>query len=112
MLFFTRERNPFKQETREFPIDFVYPYQMRYVISLHIPDGYAIESYPEKADFAMENKLAHYQYTIQPNGNTLQLLVVAQVNTPVMDQENYKGVKDFFQKMLDKENEKIVLKRI
>ncbi|MFP9097836.1 DUF3857 domain-containing protein [Flavobacterium sp. RHBU_24] len=112
MLFFTRENNPFKQETREFPVDFVYPYQMRYVISLHIPEGYAIESYPEKMEFAMEKNLAQYQYTIQPNGKNLQLLVIAQVNSPIMDQEYYKDIKQFFQKMLDKENEKIVLKRI
>lgn len=112
MLFFKRESNPFKAETRQFPVDFVYPYQMRYVISLKIPDGYALESYPEKLDFTMDQKLAQYQYTIQPNGNTLQLLVVVQINAPIMSQEYYAGIKEFFAKMTQKEQEKIVLKRI
>jgi Domain of Unknown Function with PDB structure (DUF3857)/Transglutaminase-like superfamily len=111
-LFFTRQHNPFKQDTREFPVDFVYPYQMRYVVSLKIPEGYAIESIPEKLDFTMAQNLGQYQYTLQANGNTIQLLVVIQISSPIVSQEYYKDIKDFFQKMTDKENEKIVLKRI
>lgn len=46
MLFFAQEQNPFTQETREFPIDYIYPRQDRYMINIRIPQGYIIESIP------------------------------------------------------------------
>ncbi|MFP9112675.1 transglutaminase domain-containing protein [Flavobacterium sp. RHBU_3] len=112
MLFMANTQNPFKQEKRDFPIDFVYPFQERYAFSIKIPEGYTVESVPEKIQFAMEHNIATFNYMVQQNGNTLQFVVITQLSLPVISQDYYTGLKDFFRKLTEKENEKIVLKKV
>ncbi|MEM6724820.1 MAG: DUF3857 domain-containing protein, partial [Bacteroidota bacterium] len=40
------EENPFKKETRNFPIDFPYPFSETYVVAIDIPEGYEVEELP------------------------------------------------------------------
>jgi transglutaminase-like putative cysteine protease len=42
LLFLTLTENPFKQEIREYPVDFVYPNQNKFNISLTIPEGFKL----------------------------------------------------------------------
>jgi len=42
----TEKENPFKLEERNYPIDFVFPWQEKYMTSITIPDGYEITSLP------------------------------------------------------------------
>ena len=39
LLYFSFKENPFKQEQRQYPVDFVYPNQDNFKISLTIPEG-------------------------------------------------------------------------
>src|SRR6476620_4264656 len=57
LLFFTQSENPFKQETREYPIDFVFPNQEKYNISLTIPPGYVVEVLPAPKAVSMPDNL-------------------------------------------------------
>lgn len=112
-LFFAQDSNPFKQDKRAFPIDFVFPQQEKYVISIKVPEGYTLESVPAQVKLAMEDNLGSFQYAIQPSpaGNTVQLSAIFQLNSPVISAEYYPTLKDFFQKMIEKQNEKIVFKK-
>ncbi|MXN91050.1 DUF3857 domain-containing protein [Flavobacterium sp. Sd200] len=109
MVFFTRTGNPFKQETREYPIDFVYPQQDKYIISFAIPEGYKIESVPKATSIAMEQNAGSFKYTTNVSGNNIQLSVIYEINDAKFAPEFYNTLKDFFQKMADKHREKIVL---
>lgn len=46
LLFFAATKNPFTQENREYPIDFFFPQQDKYTVSITIPDGYEVETMP------------------------------------------------------------------
>ena len=46
MLFFANEKNPFKQEVREYPVDFGFPFTDKYNITLKIPEGFTAEVLP------------------------------------------------------------------
>ena len=52
MLFLAAKENPFKQEVREYPVDFGYPKQEKYNINIDIPEGYVVESMPESINIA------------------------------------------------------------
>jgi hypothetical protein len=41
LLYFSFKENPFKQELRQYPVDFGYPFQNKLNITIEIPDGYA-----------------------------------------------------------------------
>ena len=112
MLFFTTTENPFKQETREYPVDFVYPHQDKYNISLTIPDGYTIETLPQPAAMAMPDGLGKFSYKISKNNNQVQLLYSLDINQAIISPEYYEALKNFFKEIVNKQTEKIVLKKI
>jgi hypothetical protein len=109
LLFLAQDENPFKLEDREYPIDFVYPYQEKYVVTLALPDGYEPETIPKPVALAMEENIGSFRYNISAVGRNIQASAVLEINYSNISDEYYKTLKDFFQKMIEKQNEKIVL---
>jgi hypothetical protein len=109
MLFYTMSKNPFTAETREYPIDFTYPHQDKYMITLKIPDGYVVESMPQPGVLSMEQNIGMFKYNIASSGNQIQVVADFDINYPNISAQYYGVLKDFYQKMFDKQNEKIVL---
>jgi transglutaminase-like putative cysteine protease len=112
MLFFTNEKNPFTQEERLYPVDYGYPSLDRYNITIQIPEGYAVESLPAPALLTMADNVGSFKYNISANENTLQLAISHQINEAIVSSEDYEMLKDYYQGMVAKETEKIVLKKI
>lgn len=112
MLFFTHDKNPFKQEVREYPVDFGYPFLDKYNITIKIPDGFTAETLPTAVTFNMENNLGSFKFNIAANENTLQLIVAHQINEAIVTTEQYDMLKEFYKSLIAKQTEKIVLKRI
>lgn len=111
-LFFAMKENPFKQEIREYPVDFVFPNQEKYNISITIPDGYAIETLPLPKAIGMPEELGNFKYNITNNGNQVQLLYSLDINQAVIGAEYYDVLKNFFKEIVNKQTEKIVLKKV
>ncbi|MES2487888.1 MAG: transglutaminase domain-containing protein, partial [Bacteroidota bacterium] len=111
MLFFTQDENPFKQENREYPVDFVYPREDKFLITIKIPDGYVIESMPKPLTIAMEENIGSFKYNVAKSANNIQLSVVLSLNYANVSKEYYRTLKDFFQQMIEKQNEKVVLSK-
>jgi len=112
MLFFTAAETPFKKETREYPIDFTFPHQDKYMLNITIPDGYTVESLPKPIALAMEEKIGTFKYNIAIKGNVIQAGIVFEINYANVSQDYYTTLRDFYQKMIEKQNEKIVLKKV
>ncbi|AXG73290.1 DUF3857 domain-containing protein [Flavobacterium arcticum] len=109
MLFLTQSENPFKQEKREYPIDFIYPRQDRYMISITLPEGYTVESVPQAVSLAMEQNIGSFNYNVIVNNNRIMLRAMLELNYASIPQDFYPTVKDFFQKMIEKQTEKIII---
>ncbi|HLF52953.1 transglutaminase [Flavobacterium sp.] len=112
MVFFAETRNPFTQETREYPVDFVFPHQEKYSISVTIPEGYAVETIPESKALTIQDNMANFKYSISSNGKQCQLLFTVDINQAIIGSEYYDALKIFYKEMVDKQNEKIVLKKV
>ncbi|MCK8480843.1 transglutaminase domain-containing protein [Psychroserpens algicola] len=111
MLFFASEDNPFKQETRNFPIDLTYPFSDKYIINIMIPEGYAIESLPQSGKIQF-NDVGDFTYLSKQNGSFLQLTVSLNMKTSIILAQDYETFKEFYSKVIEKQSEKIVLKKI
>jgi len=111
MLFFSMDENPFKQEKREYPIEFDFPHQDKYLLNITIPQGYEIESMPKSVSMAMEENIGTFRYNIGSKDRVVQVSVAFDINYANISQDYYHTIKDFFQKMIEKQNEKIVLKK-
>jgi transglutaminase-like putative cysteine protease len=112
MLFFAVEQNPFKQENREYPIDYGFPFIDRYSIAIKIPAGYKVETIPTPLLLNMQDNLGSFKFIINASGNLIQLVIAHQINTPIITPEYYPMLKEFYQKMIEKQNEKIVLIKV
>jgi transglutaminase-like putative cysteine protease len=112
MLFFTKAENPFKQDTREYPVDFGFPFVDKYLINIQIPDGYTIESLPSPVKFNMENSLGSCVYLSNVVGNSIQISISHQINTSIVPADYYAMLKQYYQGMITKQTEKIVLKKV
>ena len=108
---FASEENPFKQKNRNFPIDLMYPFSDKYMINIMIPEGYEVESISENEQVKFSN-IADFTYLANVNGSFLQLTVSLNINTSLILAQDYKLFKDFYTKIIEKQSEKIVLKKI
>lgn len=112
LLFLAREENPFKQEVREYPVDFGYPYQDRYSVTISIPEGYSVESLPKPAAISSDPAIGVFKYNIAATAKQIQLTIVYDMNNAVVAQQYYETLKMFYREMIAKQNEKIVLKKV
>ncbi|MGV9004612.1 DUF3857 domain-containing protein [Flavobacterium sp.] len=112
LLYFAYTENPFKQENRLYPIDFVFPHQDKFNITIKIPEGYTIETAPQAISIALPEKLGSYKFAISNNGNQIQLLCTLEFNASSISADYYQDLKLFFKQIVDKQTEKIVLKKI
>lgn len=112
MLFYASHENPFKQEVREYPVDFGFPFMDKYAINIQIPEGFKIESMPTSSNFSTVDNIGSFKIMTSTSGNTIQVSIVSQINTPIVSSEYYAMLKEFYKTMIDKQNEKIVLVKI
>ena len=112
LLFFTEYKNPFVQEKRNFPIYFAYPKSYKYNVNVDIPEGYTIETMPEAIAINMIDNVGKFSYKIATVANKIQLSFSSEINLVSVPADYYETLKEFYQKMVDKQNEKIILKKI
>ena len=112
LLFFTTTENPFKQDKREYPIDYIYPHQDKYIVSITIPDGYTLESIPKSVSIPMSDNKANLKYLISNTEKQIQLSVTFDMNEAIIPSEYYDELKAFYNELIKTETQKVVLKKI
>ncbi len=112
LLFLTSTTNPFIQEKRELPIYYGYPIQEKYNIGITIPEGYSIESIPKSITITTPENICVFSFKIIASENKIQIAASSEINAAILSSTFYDDLKSFYQKMIDKQNEKIALKRM
>lgn len=112
MLFFLSEKNPFKQEKREYPVDFGFPFSQRYTITIKLPENFAVENLPQPVAVVMQDNLGVFKFDIAQSEDRIQISIIHQINEAIFPIEKYDMLKEYYKTMIAKEAEKIVLKRI
>lgn len=103
--------NPFKLETRDYPVDFIAPFHDSYTMSYTLPVGYMVESLPAQLNLQMIDNLGSFSYLIADNVENVQIVCNFKINVPLVSNEYYDVLKEFFNQVQLKMNEKIILKK-
>ncbi|MFD2891884.1 transglutaminase domain-containing protein [Flavobacterium chuncheonense] len=111
LLFFKMDETPFKLEKREYPIDFVFPSQQKHMVTIKIPDGYEVESLPESINLTTGGEMGNFKFVLKATANQIQLISSSESNLAIVPAQYYDIFKDYYAKIVDKQNEKIVLKK-
>ena len=105
-------QNPFKAENRKFPIDFACPFEETFIYNYTIPEGYQVEELPKNALVTLPENGGKYVYSITSAGNSINVISKISIDRAVFASEEYPYLKEFFNHVLAKHAEQIVLKKI
>jgi len=100
--------NPLKQKTRNFPIDFNYRFTRSFETTFDIPEGYTVASKPD--NLIVNNQAVKILYTIDDSiQGKLKVTAQYEFKKDVYPAETYQNLKGYYNMIVDKLNEKIVL---
>ncbi len=105
------EENPFKSEKREYPIELPYPFKENFIANYEIPDGYIVESLPEAFKVQLPDNSGKFQYLLSQKDNKIQLVMKLNLSKIYYEIHEYETVKKFFDFVVEKQAEQIVLKK-
>jgi len=97
---------------KKYPVDFKYPTQKKYTINLEVPEDYKVESMPENKSFGLPDNLGVFKFRAVSNGNKIQLIVTQDVNASMIPASYYGALKEYYNQMIAKESEKIILSKV
>jgi hypothetical protein len=103
--------NPFKRDSRRYPVDFTFGKSKMYMMNLNIPEGYTIEQIPEPVSLVNSDRSAQFRYSVSQNGNLIQVMYQLNIKKTIFLPEEYEELKSFFQMVVLKEKEAVILKK-
>lgn len=111
MLFDRYVSNPFKLAERSYPVDWGMPSNKRYILNMHLPDGYVIESAPQAVSVGLPNKGGQYLTDFTREGNNFTYSNVIQFNKSIYMPEEYPYLKELYNKIIASEKADIVFSK-
>ncbi len=103
--------NPFKLAKREYPVDFGSPIERIYVTKIALPKGYAIEELPKSQIFMLPGNSAKYAFNAVMVGDVINITSNLQINKSLFLQDEYPDLREFYNRVVAKQAEQIVLKK-
>jgi hypothetical protein len=103
--------NPFKAEKRDYPVDFGSPLERLYVSRISVPKGYVVEELPASQIFVLPGNGAKYLFNIATIGDAISITSNLQINKSLFLQEEYPDLREFYNRVVAKQAEQIVLKK-
>ena len=104
-------QNPFRDEHRAYPVDFGAPQEEMLLVTLTLPDGYELAETPRGTVLNLANDGGRYQHNVAAVGNKIQLTSRLALYKSVYGAEEYANLREFYRLMLEKQAEKLVIKK-
>lgn len=111
LLLYRIDENPFKLEKREYPVDYSSPYERIFMGRITIPDGFQVDELPQAKVLALPENTGRYTYSVSQAGNVLNIVSNFQINKSIFTQTEYPNLREFYNQVVAKQAEQIVLKK-
>jgi hypothetical protein len=112
LLFDRTKENPFKLEERKFPVDFGYPTEENYRITIDFPTGYQLDKMPKNEKVVLPDESASFTFMTATEANKLLLSSKITIKKAFYTPEEYQDLKELFKNIVRKQAEQIVFKKI
>jgi hypothetical protein len=103
--------NPFKTETREYPVNFGSPLEFVFSYKLTVPDNYSIDELPKSKVLALPENSGRFIFNSIANGNVINITSIFSINKGMFSQLEYPALREFYNQVVAKQAEQIVLKK-
>ena len=106
------KENPFKSEERYCPVEMPYTSDETYVFSMIVPDGYVIDELPKPMVLKLnEAGDGQFEYLLSESNGTISMRSRIQLKRAYYRPGEYDILREFFNMVVKKQNEQIVLKK-
>jgi hypothetical protein len=105
------DKNPFTLVERIYPVDIPFPISYRYILNLETPPGYVVEDLPEPTNLVLPENAGKFTLLVAKKDSRIQITVTTQLNRLKFEPEDYSEIKKFFDLIIEKQQEQIVLKK-
>lgn len=112
LLFERTKENPFKLEERKFPVDFGFPSEEVFRLTIELPKDYQLDKMPKNEKVILPDETAAFTFMFAAEDNRIMLNSKITVRKPVFTAEEYFDLKELFKNIVRKQAEQIVLKKI
>ncbi len=103
--------NPFRLETREYPVDYGNAFERIYTCRISIPEGYVVDELPKSKILTLPENSAKFTYSVNQAGNILSIVCNFQINQSLFSQIDYPNLREFYNQAVAKQAEQVVLKK-
>jgi hypothetical protein len=103
--------NPFAAAVRKYPVEMFYPIDETYILSLEIPEGFAVDELPKATKVVYNGGEGLFEYLLQKGEGSIQLRCTLKLKKANFDAEEYNSLRDFFSLIVKKQSEQMVFKR-
>ena len=104
--------NPFSSEERVAPIDLPCPVREYYLLGLEIPEGYEVVQTPAPIRVVMPGKAGEFSFNVIVDGDILHVSSTIFITKTHYVPQEYEEIKLFFDYIVRKHEEDIVLRKI
>jgi hypothetical protein len=106
------KENPFKSAERFYPVEMPYTMDETFILSMVVPAGYVVDELPKSITVKLnENDDGIFQYSISESGGTISVRSRIQLKRTYYLPDEYEILREFFNLVVKKQNEQIVLKK-
>lgn len=105
------KENPFKATERKFPVEFPYPIDKTYDLTMDIPNGYKVDELPKSVQATFNGSDGIFIYQIIKDEYTVQLHMQLKINRTLFAPGEYNSLRDFFTMVVKKQSEQVVFKK-
>lgn len=103
--------NPFKLAERNYPVDWGMPSESRFILTMHLPNGYIIENPPQNTGFAMPNKGGRFIVSYQGDSNSFTFSHVTEFNKSIYNSDEYPYLKELYNKIILSEKTEMIFNK-
>lgn len=113
-IFSDYSENPFKSETRQYPVDSPYPFSNQFIINIRYnAEEYKMEELPKNTKLELPDKAVTLRYAAKERApGWIQITYALSVNKPYFPVHIYSGLRSLFDITSEKLGEQIVLKKL
>lgn len=106
------KKNPFKSAERYYPVEMPYTMDETYLLTFQVPQEYTVDELPKQIVAKLDEQgSAFFEYRISQSGNTISLRSRVKISRTVFAPEEYQNLREFFNLIVNKQNEQIVFKK-
>lgn len=111
LLFERTKENPFKLEERMFPVDFGFPAEENYRITIDFPTGYQLDKTPKNEKISLPEDAGSFTFLFAVEANKLMITSKISIKKALFTSEEYHYLKELFKNIVRKQAEQIVFKK-